>query len=98
MRTEDAKINVDCNDLQEIVIAIHDLSDALFRNRYDVKAEYVLQENASLSAGQNAINFVENNMEVTGAALRLIAEATGILTRAFINSEIAITAHTATEE
>lgn len=81
---------ITCSNLEEIILAVNELSEALYQSGYTGKAKCILSEDRNKTAGENAIAFVEQQADITGAALRMIAKATEIIADAFVNDEAAI--------
>ena len=79
-----------CNNLEEIILAVNELSSALYQLGYTGRAKCILSEDRNKTAGQNAIAFVEQYADVTGAALRMIAVTTEIVADAIVNDEAKI--------
>ena len=88
--SKDRQIYVNASDIEQIIFATTDLCEALLHNGYDVKESYILSADKAKTPEQNALAFVEQKAELTGAALRMIASATGIISRGISNGEIII--------
>ena len=88
--SKDRQIYVNASDIEQIIFATTDLCEALWHNGYDVKESYILSADKAKTPEQNALAFVEQKAELTGAALRMIASATGIISRGISNGEIII--------
>lgn len=87
---KEKQIWVSVDDVEQILFATTDLCQALLRTGYDVKESYILSADETKTPEQNALVFVEQKAELTGAVLRMIASATGIISKGIANGEINI--------
>lgn len=81
--TMESKIWVNSGDIESMIASVHDMSEALYRSAYTVTAQYVLD-------GGGAADFVRDHMDMTGAALRMIASTTAMISAGIANGEIMV--------
>lgn len=81
---------IDAGHLENMITGIADLSFRLWHAVYSETPKGILNKYPELNEGQNAIDFVNQYSELTGAALKLIGSTAGIISDLFTNEDAAI--------
>ena len=96
MERATAKIEVNPESIEQMLIAIHDTAETLWYMAYGSTFKGVVEEiggdNSSRKQAERAYNHMNEYHDHTSAALRLISYSTAIIADAIINDEIQITA------
>lgn len=83
----DNRIWVNSDDIENMIAAVYEMTEALYQTAYDVKAKYLLDSDR---AAENSVKFIQDYMDVTGATLRMIASTTGLIAGGIANGEIKV--------
>lgn len=82
-------ISVNGEMIEEMIFASNELSEALWKTAYSGKAKFILGKDPE-NEGKQAIDFIKEYADLTGAVLRMIAATTDIITTGIVNDEIEI--------
>lgn len=77
------------NTVEDIIIAVNELSNSLCNAAYSGTAKFILGGDPE-KQGQKAIEFVNEYADLTGAALRMIAVTTNLIVAGIINDEVTV--------
>ena len=83
-------ISVNSDKIEEMIVSVNEVSEALWKTAYTGNEKYILGEDPE-SQGRRAIDFVKDYADLTGAVLRMIATTTEIIAEGIANDEIQIT-------
>ena len=83
------QISVNADTIEDVILAINELSSAIYATAYTGKAKFILGNDPD-QAGQRAIDFVTEYADLTGAALRMISCTTEMISDAIVNDELKI--------
>ena len=78
-------------DIERAILAVNEMAEALYHAGYGTTAQGIMKADESKTAGENAVKFVADFADLTGATLRMIANTTGLIADGITNGEIEIT-------
>ena len=84
------KVWVNTGHLESMITGVSELSWRLWHEAYSMTPQGILHNHKDMTEGQNAIDYVNQYSELTGAALQLIYSSMGILSDMLTNGDAAI--------
>lgn len=85
-------IKIDTADIDQMIYGMNELCQGLWHIGFSSTAQGILNEKKNMTPEQNAVEFVNEYVELTSGALSLMAAATNVISTALVNGEIEIVA------
>ena len=85
---------IDTADLETMIAGVSELSRKLWDEVYGETPNGVMFKNEKLTQGENAIDFIYRNYELTAGALLTISSTTGMIAKMLTNGDASIVFNT----
>ncbi|MBR4549252.1 MAG: hypothetical protein IKO83_04955 [Oscillospiraceae bacterium] len=88
---KEARMYVNSADLEQLICGLQEITSALSQSdAFTLSTEGILHQDRSKTNGENAVEWINENYDVTAGILRTAANALSIVTVGFANDELSL--------